>query len=49
MTTPPVLSDVIKIQDDRSPLKAYEQTDKNEGDPIADALTIKIWRPKLGQ
>ena len=48
MTTPSVHSDVIKFRDDRSSLEAYEQTDRNDGDPIADTLTIEIRRRKLG-
>jgi hypothetical protein len=48
MTTPSVHPDVIKFRDDRRSLQAYELTDKNDGDPIADALTIEIRRRKLG-
>ena len=48
MTTPSVHSDGIKLRDDRSSLKSYEQTDRNDGDPIADTLTIEIRRRKLG-
>lgn len=48
MTTPSVHPDVIKFRDDRRSLQAYERTDKNDGDPIADALTIEIRRRKLG-
>lgn len=40
--------DVIKFRDDRSSLEAYEQIDRNDGDPIADTLTIEIRRRKLG-
>lgn len=40
--------DVIKSRDDRSSLEAYEQIDGNDGDTIADTLTIEIRRRKLG-
>jgi hypothetical protein len=36
MTTPPVLPDVIEIRNDLSLLKAYEKTDRNDGDPSDD-------------
>ena len=48
MASPAVHPNVIKFRDDRSWLEAYEQTDRNDGDPIADALTIEIRRRKLG-
>jgi hypothetical protein len=47
MTTPPVHPDVVEFRYDRGPLEAYEQIDRNDGDPIADALTIGIRRRKL--
>jgi hypothetical protein len=48
MTTPSVHPDVVKFRDDRSSLEAYEQIDRNDGDTIADTLTIEIRRRKLG-
>ena len=48
MTTPSVHPDVIKFRDERSSLEAYERIDRNDGDTIADTLTIGIRRRKLG-
>lgn len=48
MTTPSEHPYVIKFRDDRSSLEAYEQIDRNDGETIADTLTIEIRRRKLG-